>query len=800
MNLLVEIARAARRLRRSAGTTVLGALILGLALGSVTALIAVVRASLLEPLPYEHPGELVALWEANRPRANDHNVVSPANFLDWRDRATSFTDLALYTWSGVAFTGDGDPERISGRAVTPNLFNLLGVRPLLGRTFIPADADSGSVPTLLLSWGLWQRRFGGMSEVVGRMVTTESGQAQIIGVLPRSFLPLGTEEYWEPFRLSEGMRVRRGRYSMAIGRLRPGHTLAQAQEEMNRIGRVLEQEYPGFNAGWGVHVLPLREDVLGSVERPLLLLLGAVGLVLLIAASNLGNLLLVQADARRRDFAIQRAMGASRARIIAGWVTECSLLALAGAAAGTVFALWAIDLAPRLAREVPRIADARLDLPLVAGLALGAVGLGVVLGLLTVAAFLRGDPGSVLRSGTDRVHGGRASRRLRALLVAGQFALALVLLHGAGLLLRSLARLEDVRPGFDSRGVLTAELNLPQSRYPDQARQLLFFDQLFDRLRRDPAVVAVGGVNFLPFTGPGAGSTFHPSDRPVPPAGEEPVAGLRIVEPGYFSAMEIPLLAGRGFTGQDKAGAPRVVVVSRQLAREEWPGESPVGKRMRVNYGSDNELEVVGVVGDVLHDRLDGPSRPTVYYPAAQFAPGGLTVVLRTRGDPAALAPLVTGAVRELDPLLPVESLQPLSARLGNSLAGRRSSLVLLSGFAIIAVVLAAAGIYSVLNQVVRLRTREIGIRLALGSTPDRELRSVLRGSLALVGAGTAIGLLGATGVGHALRGFLYAVPAGDPLTVVAVLLGLGLTATAASLLPARRAARVDPAVALRNE
>jgi putative ABC transport system permease protein len=801
MAFLFDLARTARRLRRSAGNTLLGVLILGLALGSSTALIAVVRATLLEPLPYDRPDELVALWEVNRPRANNHNVVAPANFLDWRDRATSFGDLALYTWTGVALTGDGAPERISGRAVTPNLFDLLGVRPVLGRAFVRADADSGAVPALLLSWGLWQRRFGGKPEVVGRMVPTETGPAQIIGVMPRNFLPLGTEEYWEPFRLTEAMRIRRGRWTMALGRLRPGRTVADAQAEMTRVGRALEQEFTSFNAGWGVRVMPLREDVVGPVERPLVLLLGAVGLVLLIAASNLGNLMLVQADARRRDFAVQRAMGASRARVIGGWMMECTLLSLAGAAAGVILALWAVELAPRLGSEVPRIGNAQLDPLLLAGLGLGALLLGALLGFASILGALKGDPGTTLRSASDRVQGSVATRRFRALLVAGQFALAVVLLHGAGLLLRSLARLEDVRPGFEPRGVLTAELNLPSSRYPDAARQLQFFDQLFERLRRDPAVVTAGGVNFLPFTGPGAGTSFLPTDRPPPPAGEAPVAGIRIAEPDYFKAMQIPLLTGRGFTMADRAGASPVVLVSQQLAREQWPQESPIGKRLTVNYGHpEQQLEVVGVVGDVLHDRLDGQARATIYYPAAQFGTGGLTVVLRTQGDPAALAPLITSAVREMDPLLPVESMQPLSARLGDSLAGRRASLLLLGGVAVIAVVLAAVGIYGVLSQVVRLRTREIGIRLALGSSPERELGSVLRGSLLLVGTGAAVGLLGAAVASLSLRAFLFAVPPGDPVTIVLVVLGLAVTAVVASLLPARRAARVDPAIALRSE
>lgn len=799
MAFLFDLKRAVRRLRRSPGNTVLGVLILGLALGASTAVIAVVRATLLDPLPYQRPDELVALWEHNRVRNRDHNVVNPGNFLDWRDRATSFSAMALYTWSGTALVGDGTPERISGRAVTPNLFDLLGVRPTLGRTFVPADADSGTTRALVLSYGLWQRRFGGLPGVIGRVIQTESGPAEIIGVMPASMRPLGTEEYWQPYRLTESMRVRRGRSTMVLARLKPGRDLTQARAEMDGIARTLEQEQPGFNTGWGVNVVPLRSDVVGGVERPLVLLLGAVGVLLLIAVSNLGNLLLVQADARRRDFALQRAMGASRGRLVTAWLTECVLLALAGAVAGAVIALWAVDLAPRLAPGVPRIDGAHLDPTLIAGLGLGAGALGLLLGLGTIAGFLRGNPGSLLRGGGDRVHGGRTTSRLHAILVAGQVALALILLHGTGLLLRSLARLQDVDPGFEPRGALTAEVNLPRSRYPDDASELAFLDQMFQRFRRDPSVIAAGGVNSLPFSGLGPGTRFRVLDRPEPAPGQEPVANIRIADSGYFGAMEIPLLAGRGFEAGDRAGAPSVVLVSQQLAREQWPGESLVGKRLKVGYANrEAELGVVGVVGDVLHTSLDGATRATIYYPATQVAPGGLMVVLRTRGDPVALTPLLTSAVRELDPLLPIESVQPLAALLGQSLAGRRSSLALLGGFAAIAMVLAAVGIYGVLSQVVRLRTREIGIRLALGSSPQRELGSVLRGSLLLVGCGALAGLLGAAATSHSLRAFLFAVPPTDPVTITLVLLGLICTTVIASLFPARRAARVDPMVSLR--
>lgn len=800
MSILTDLARAGRRLRRSPGATLLGALILALALGACGALVSVVRATLLAPLPYAQPGSLVALWETKPLNHADHNVVRPGNFLEWRDRARSFSDLALYTWSSAVLTGEGLPERVRGRAVSANLFDLLGVQPALGRGFAASDAEPNAAPTMLLSWGLWQRRFGGRTDVVGQVVQTESGPVEVVGVMPKGLLPLGQEEYWEPFRLEESMRSRGGRYTMVLGRLAPGVTLAQAQEEMTRIGRQLEAEFPGFDAGWGVRVMSLHEDVAGSVTRPLTLLLVAVLLLLLIAATNLGNLLLVRADARRRDFAVARAMGASRARVVSTWMLECMLLTLLGAGAGILLAWWGLAAAPLVGRDIPRIASARLDLPLAAALAGVALLLGALLGYASVHGALRGDPSDTLR-GADRVVGGRASRRFRAILVSGQIAVTLVLLHGAGLLLRSFERLNAVRPGFDPERVLTAGFSLPSSRYGDDPRRLAFYDQFRARLAQLPGVTGVGGVSFLPLSGAGVRSSFTPTDRPAPRDGEAPSADIRVVDEGYFTAMAIPLRAGRGFRPEDRAGALPVVLVSEQLARAQWPGQSPIGKRITVEYGTPSqELEVAGVVGDVLSEGLDAPPIPTVYYPLRQLVSGDLNFVIRTTGDPAALAPAVLALAKELDPLLPVQSLQPFTSRLGESLAGRRTSLLLLGGFALSAMLLAAVGLYGLLSQLVRLRWREIGIRLALGSTPAREQGAVLGSAARLLLAGAGVGVAGALAAGTALRAFLFAVPAYDPLTAALVLAGLVLVGLLASVVPARQASRVDPATVLRGD
>lgn len=800
MTVLTDLTRAARRLRRSPGATLLGVLILALALGASGALVAVVRATLLAPLPYDHPEAIVALWETNRPHHADHNVVRPGNFLEWRDRARSFSDLAVYTWASAVFTGEGQPERVRGRAVSPNLFGLLGVRAAAGRGFEERDVAPGAAHTMVLSWGLWQRRFGGRADAIGKIVETEDGPVEIVGVMPKTMLPLGAEEYWEPFRLDPVMRTRGGRYTMVLARLAPGVTLAQAQEEMTRIGGDLEREFPAFDAGWGVRVMPLHDDVVGTVTRPLTLLLLAVLLLLLIATSNLGNLLLVRADARRRDFAVARAMGASRAQVIGSWMLECILLALLGAAGGGLLAWWGLAAAPLMAQDIPRIAAARLDLPLAAALAGVALLLGAVLGFGSVHGALRGDPSETLRA-SNRVLGGRASQRFRALLVTGQVALTLVLLHGAGLLLRSFERLNAVRPGFEPTGVLTAGFSLPANRYGDETRRLEFYDRLRTRLAETPAVTGVGGVSFLPFSGAGVATTFKPTDRPAPPDGQAPVADIRVVDEGYFSAMAIPLRLGRGFTPEDRSGSLPVVMVSEALAKAEWPGESPIGKRITVEYGSpQQELEVVGVVGDVLSQGLDAPPSATVYYPLRQLVGGDLTVVIRTAGDPGALAPAVLAIAKELDPLLPVQSLQPYTSQLGDSLAGRRTSLFLLGGFALAATLLAAVGLYGLLSQLVRLRWREIGIRLALGSTPAREQGAVLGNAARLLLGGAVLGVAGAVAAGSVLRAFLFSVAPADPLTALLTLAGLALVGLVASVLPARQASRVDPATVLRGE
>lgn len=797
---LTDVARAGRRLRRTPAATMLGALILALALGACGALVAVVRATLLAPLPYQHPESIVALWETNRPNNADHNVVRPGNFLEWRDRAKSFSDLAVYTWASSVLTGDGAPERVRGRAVSPNLFPLLGVAPAAGRGFEARDVEPGAAPTMLLSWGLWQRRFGGRADAIGKTVETERGPVEVIGVMPKTLLPLGAEEYWEPFRLDPVMRTRGGRYTMVLARLAPGVTLARAQGEMTGIAAQLEREFPAFDAGWGIRVMPLHDDVVGSASRPLTLLLLAVLLLLLIATSNLGNLLLVRADARRRDFAVARAMGASPARVIGTWILECVLLALLGAAGGVLLAWWGLAAAPLLAHDLPRIANARLDLPLAAALAGVALLLGAGLGFGSVQGALRGDPSETLRA-SNRVLGGRTSQRFRALLVTGQVALTLVLLHGAGLLLRSFDRLNAVRPGFEPAGVLTAGFSLPTSRYGDDTRRLEFYDQLRARLERTPAVSAVGGVSFLPFSGAGVATSFKPTDRPAPPDGQAPVADIRVVDEGYFKTMAIPLRLGRGFSAEDRSGSPPVVMVSEALAKAEWSGQSPIGKRITVDYGApQQELEVVGVVGDILSEGLDAPPRATVYYPLRQLVSGDLNVVIRTAGDPGALAPAVLAIAKELDPLLPVQSLQPFTAQLGETLTGRRTSLLLLGGFALSAMLLAAVGLYGLLSQLVRLRWREIGIRLALGSTPAREQQAVLANAGRLLLGGAVLGVAGALAAGTALRAFLYSVAPADPLTAVTVLAGLALVGLAASVLPARQASRVDPATVLRGD
>jgi len=798
--LLQDLRYAVRTLAKSPAFTLIVVLTLALGSGANTAIFSVVNGVLLTPLPYKDPSRLVVVWESKG--TSTHNVVNPANYKDWHDRATSFNGLALLSWAGLTFTGD-QAERVPGRAVTPDFFGVLGATPLLGRTFNAEESRPKAPRVMVLSEALWRRRFGADRAIVGRAVPVAGGTARVVGVMPASFrpMPLGHEQYWEPMPLDWSNRARNGRYAMVVGRLRNGVTIERAQTEMSRIARQLESEAPDFDTGWGATVVPLMEQVVGGAQRTILVVLGAVSLVLLIACANVANLMLARASSRERELAIRAALGASRWRLVRQALVESVILALAGGAAGALLASWGVHLLVRAAPpEVPRIADIRLDFTVLAVTGLVSMAAGVLFGL-PAALSRSGAAIQGLHAATTRTTADVPAARLRGALVITQMSLAIVLLVGAGLLVRSLQRLIAVDPGFDPANISAVTITLPDATYPDSLRRVTFYERLLERVRAMPGVQSAGIISWLPMTPGNAATSLTVVGRPEPAPGQKPTAAIRIVDPGYFDAMRIPLRRGRSLVPSDRLGSVPVAVISDAMARKLWPGEDPIGRHVKVEWWHEKvSVEIVGVVGDSRHDGLDAEFEPTLFYPFAQESQGGMSLVLRSTLPPAKLTRMVRAAVSEMDRGLPVADAVTMYHHITEMMADRRYPAFVLGLFAALALTLAAVGIYGVLSYTVGQRTREIGVRLALGARPADVLRTVLGDGLRLTFSGVALGATAAGLAAGALGKLLYDVRPLDPVTfasVTLVLVGVALLAMAA---PARRAARVDPMVALRYE
>jgi putative ABC transport system permease protein len=799
--LLQDLRHALRRLAKSPGFTLAAVVTLALGIGATTAIFSIVNAVLIRPLTFTDPDRLVLVWERFGARSQNTNVVNPANYLDWRDRATSFADLAAFGWTQRTFTGDA-PELVQGRAVTPNFFHTAGLSPLLGRVFTPAESDSGGPDVVVLSYGLWRGRFGGDSSIIGRAVPVSGGSVTVLGVMPPALVPMpwGREAYWEPLRLNQSNRVHTGRWLMVIGRLKPGVSETRAQTEMDLITRGLQQQYPDFDTGWDANVVPLTDQVVGSARRALVIVLGAVVLVLLIAAANVGNLVLVRAEARQRELALRTALGASRLRLVQQWLAESVLLSIVGGAAGVLLAAWGVELLVVVAPPyIPRLEEITVDTRVLIVAAALSVVVGIGAGLPAAVNAARDIAGGL--HGVGRTTASRAARRWRDGLVVAQVSLALVLLGGAGLLVRSLQRLSEVSPGFDLAHLTTMAIDLPQPTYADGARQTAFYAQLADRARGFAGVTGVGAISLIPLVPQGAATRFSIVGRPAQRPGEWTSADIRIVDPGYFAAMRIPTIAGRTFTAADRPDAPPVIVVNQKMARQYWTNGAAVGSRMKVSWTHpDATPEIIGVVGDVRTSALDADVRPMIYYVEAQDPTASMTLAIRHSGDPGPLVAAVRAAVRDLDHDVPLTDIASMTTRLARSMSDRRYPMLLLSGFAVLAVLLAAVGLYGLLSYVVSRRTREIGVRMALGADRGAVLGLVMRDGVRLTLIGAVIGAVASGVAARALGHLLYGVGPTDPLTFAVVGLLLVAVALVASYLPAARATRVDPVEALRTE
>ena len=808
--ILQDVRYGLRVLSKAPGFTVVAVLAVALGVAANTAIFSVINAVLLEPLPYREPGRLVSLWEMNRTRDARQNVLSPANLIDWKEQTDVFEDVAAFTDGAANMTGGGDPEEVVVGYVTPNLFPLLGVEPIKGRGFAPDDARPGAARTVVLSHGLWQRRFGSDPGVVGKTFNLSGAPVEVVGVMPARFqwfIRKGSRtaappEMWSAFELSDTYRKRQGRYMSAVARLKEGVTRERAEMELNHLAARLEQQYPEFNKGWGAEVVQLRDQFAGPIRPILWVLLGAVGFLLLIACANVANLLLARGASRQKEIAIRTALGAGRARVVRQLLTESLLLAIVGGALGLLLAWWGVELLVAMSpRDVLDLGGVGVNVPVLLFTLGVSLVTGVVFGVVPAFEASRVSTSESLKDGAKGTTVGKRSGRLRGAFVVAEIALALVLLVGAGLMLKSFARLRSVDPGFQSDNLLTMRVSLPTRKYKGDAPVIAFTRQATERLAALPGVTAAGATNYLPFAGPGAATNFKIVGRPDPPPGEEPDTDVRVTDENYFRAMGVSLLSGRMYTAQESAERGRVAVVTRSFAEKYFPGEDPIGKRLVVNMKNEpNPTEIVGVVGDVKLDSLDEQPQPTVYWPHAELVYSNMTFVVRTTGDPAALGTAARAAIQSIDADQPVADLRTMNHFLAESVARARFAATMLGVFALVALLLAGVGVYGVMSYAVAQRTHEIGVRVALGAQARDVLRMVVGHGMALAGAGLAAGLVGAFALTRLLSSLLFEVSATDLVTYATLTGFLLVVALLACLIPALRATKVDPMVALRYE
>jgi putative ABC transport system permease protein len=804
-----------RMLQRSPGFTAVAVLTLALGIGANTAIFSVIDSVLLHPLPYQDPNSLVMVWETNSQHPNPHNTVSPPNFLDWQTRNTIFSSMAYIFDERDNLTGNGDPGEVVVQDVSANFFSVLGVAPILGPGFTPENGQPGHDNVVILSYGLWKERFAGDSSIIGKSILLNGHPQTVVGVAPQNFqwfikdgsLTGAKPQMWSPFVFPQSFHDHKqmGRFITVAARLRPGATHSQAQSEMNAIAAQLEREYPDFDGHWGVNVVPLRQQISGDLRPALLVLFGAVAFVLLIACANVSSLLLARAAAREREMAVRTAIGASRWRIARQLLMESLLLSLIGGSLGVALAVWGTNaLLAASPKNLLDLNSVALNLRVLTFAVAATLLAGLLFGFLPSYLSAHSRISETLKQGG---RGSSANRRAfaRNMFVVAQLALALVLLTGSGLLIRSFVRLIAVEPGFDTTHLLTFKVSLPHSKYGTDPLCLAFFQQLLARISAVPGVRSVTAESFPPLTGLGAATAVHILSQPSLAVSNLPVAGVRVVGPDYFATMGIPLRAGRFFSAQELVQEKHVAIVNQYFVDKYLHGENPLGQKAAIYMKSlsENEIqpsEIIGVVGNVHEMGLDAIPEPAVYWPHPELVMSAMTVLVRTSSDPLALVSAARGELQKLDPELPMAAVATMDQLLVDSLSRSRFTMLLLGIFAAVALLLAAVGIYGLIAYSVTQRTQELGIRIALGAQRRDVLRLVLAQGTRLTLLGLTLGILAALALSRLLATLLFGVTATDPLTFAGVAALLAFVALLACFIPARRATRVDPLVALRYE
>jgi len=807
-----DVRYGARMLAKHKAFTSIAVITLALGIGANTAIFSVVNEVVLRPLPYRDAERIVMLWEVS-PAGRHQNSTSRGNFRQWRQQSTSYQQIAAFADQRSNLTGAGEPEELSVQIATPELFKVLGVDPILGRTFLPDDAEEGKPAVAVLSYGLWQRHFGGQPSVVGQGITLNDKKYTVIGVMPRNFRfhiqqRSGTgrpAELWIILPMPTGPGANeRGRFLSTVARLKDGVTVEHAATELRTIHARLSDETPEFNKNWAAEVLPLREQFFGNVRRPLWLMLGAVGFVLLIACANVANLLLSLATSREKEIAVRAALGARRTRIVRQLLTESLLLALLGSVLGLAFAWIGIKALIMISpKDLVSLQSVGMNVTVLLWTLGVSVLTGIIFGLAPALHVSRLNLNDSLKEGGESESAqASGSRRLRSVLVVSEIALAVVLLASAGLLIKSFIRLQQVDRGFDTDNVLTMVIPVSVARYSEDAQFVNFFVQVLERVRHIPTVRSAGIVNYLPFYG-GLGSStgFKILGRPEPPPGQGPTCDVRVADSGYFQAMGIPLLRGRYFSDSEQREQRHVILINEALAGAYFGEEDPMGQRLDVlMFDTPQPAEIVGVVGNVRYDSLIDESPPAVYFPHPDLTYSFMTLVVRTDGDPSAIAPAVLREIRSLEPNQPVSNVRTMNQVMSEWVARSRFNTLLLGLFAGLATLLSAVGIFGVMNYSVTLRTREIGLRLAVGAQPRQVLLLILKQGFWLTIVGVILGLGAAFALTRLLSGLLFGVAAVDLTTFATISLLLVFVSLLACYLPARRAMRIDPLSALRYE